>query len=213
MASEHYPADPGPSDEVRAVAAEILSDLIETPAGFQGGRLPCREHASQATTQRAIQWLQANGIDVQFVRAGQANRWVLRGERRHLPAHALCRVDLLDELRLLLGSDRDPLEAIRELTATRWLVVSSAGRLSLSKREPGHGLVWRCDYHRHRLRLYAAPLVADRADASRMVLVADVEDLDVPRDAVEPFADYQIALHRRSAVAALSTDERRAASW
>lgn len=138
MASSHYPDTDGPSEPIRTLAGEILWELDH--AGREGlARVdfPCSAWASPATFRRAIRWLRECGCEVPC----EDGRYRLAaGSRRTLPAHALSRVDLLDSLRVLLGPDVDPLEAIAGLLAQggqTWRPIADGYE------RQGDGVVWR----------------------------------------------------------------------
>ena len=210
MASKHYPGANVPSDAIRHQAADILWELRESgPEGLTTAEVD--EIAGNSWTKhRAIEWLRASGIVVEYSK--HTMRWTLGDGPDRLPAHALSRLDLLDELRDLLGPDKDPLDAIRELrreAGDRWDwrfggSIHSSARMCWIR--VAHGLEWLLEYKGHTATLTARRVVPGfGVDHCAVFTASRREGIGESHEQVKAHADYVIAGLRERAPSILAS--------
>ena len=184
--STHYPSIDAPED-VRALAFELWSDLRSTPAGFARSRWPAvvDGRASTEEIDAAILWL----FDIGAPLRKGSRRFTATDADWHYPAHALARVDLLDELRARLGSDADPLAAIEAMKRPAWVKLTGLAR-SWTKRDGE--LVWCLTHMAQRFALHV--MVRDEPSLSSEVACLYLASPDA---GVLAYADYLISARGR----------------
>jgi hypothetical protein len=196
---DHYPETGADVDDcTRASARELWGDLCETPRGFSDDTWPAivEGRARLIDIDKAMRWL----VDVGAPLLRDGNCWRitdLESRAWRYPTHALSRLDLLDELRVRLGSDVDPIDAITQLvraeTDRTWHRVWS--ERSTWTRKAGD-VLWRLSHREGAACLF----VGAASGTGGLVLVAESTQ---HVKAVQAWADWIIAEDGDEAVARL----------